>query len=120
MRKFLALAAISAAAFAASSPASAAEVLFEFTGPNVISFTVDQSPTPDLVQPSSFLLQDVPVTVNGDTSLALIGFDTTGGLHFGFFLFVGSGASTFSGGPSNPTFLIGSRGIFGGPITSPC
>lgn len=116
MRKLLALTLVSAAALAGSSPASAAEVLFEFTGPNAISFTVDQSPTPDLVQPSSFLLQGVAVTVNGVTSLAQITFDISGGLGSGLFLFVGSGASTFSGGPSNPTFLTGTRSIFGGPF----
>src|SRR6478609_8484828 len=98
MRKLLALTLVSAAALAGSSPACAAEVLFEFTGPNAISFTVDQSPTPDLVQPSSFLLQDVAVTVNGVTSLAQITFDISGGLGSGLFLFAGSGFSTFSGG----------------------
>jgi hypothetical protein len=108
MRKLLALTAISAAALAASSPASAALVLFNITGPDAISFTVDQSPTPLISTGQSFLLFPVSVTVNGipaDNPVSFFDSIAGGGLSTSGFSFLG--AQLYSGSTSAPMFTIG-------------
>lgn len=112
MRKFLSFTAISAAALAASSPAFAGPVLFNITGPNAISFTVDQSPTPDFSSTSFFALYSVLTTVNGVTSSGEIDFDPGGSFKVAGYTF-GASVDLFSGTTTSPTFLIGNYTLEG-------
>ena len=112
MRNILTFTAASAIALLASSSAYASTVLFNITGPNAISFTAEQSPTPDFFTSNFFRLYALPVTTNGNTSNTPILFDNTGVLQVGSFNFLG-GTPYYSGGTQNPTFLTGSYSILG-------
>ena len=118
MRNILTFTAISAIALFASSSAFASTVLFNFTGPDTISFTVDQSPTPDFFEPSYFRLSFYPITLNGVNRSSNMFFDISGGLVLAGIVFRES-TPLFSGGTATPTFLTGNynfRGIkFGFP-----
>lgn len=115
---FKALSAVAALlAFAASSQANAALVDFDITGANTISFTVEQSPTPDFVTSNFFTLQNVSYTFNGTTHVVDIPFSATdflvGGITFG------TDNSIFTGTPAAPTFLTGSYSLRGAFVGSP-
>ena len=112
MRNILTFTAISAIALFASSSAFASTVLFNITGPDTISFTVDQSPTPDIVQPSFFRLNLIPVTTNNVTRVSSIEFGRFGNLDLGDFRFIGS-TPYFFGRNATPTFLTGNYTLFG-------
>ena len=112
MRNILTFTAASAIALLASSSAYASTVLFNITGPNVISFTAEQSPTPDFFTSNYFKLNALPVTTNGNTSIIGLTFDTLGGLSVGNFASAGF-TPYYSGGTQTPTFLTGSYDLDG-------
>ena len=112
MRNILTFTAASAIALLASSSAYASTVLFNITGPNAISFTAEQSPTPDFFTSNFFRLYALPVTTNGNTSNTPIIFDINGILQVGSFNFLG-GTPYYSGGTQTPKFLTGSYSLLG-------
>ena len=112
VRNILTFTAASAIALLASSSAYASTVLFNITGPNVISFTAEQSPIPDFVASNYFNLNAHPVTINGNASITGLSFDTTGGLNVENFTSVGI-TPYYSGGTQTPTFLTGSYSLLG-------
>ena len=112
MRNILTFTVASAIALLASSSAYASTVLFNITGLNAISFTAEQSPTPDYFTPNFFELNDLQVTINGNTSNTAIDFDNTGSIYLGDFLFVGF-IPYYSGGTQTPKFLTGSYSLLG-------
>jgi hypothetical protein len=92
-----------------SSRAHAALYLFNLTGPNTASFTLDSSPTPASTTFDSFQLQNVAVTVNGSaTTWSQLSFFTTAaeGGFLGGSLNLG-GPQLFTGTTANPTFTLG-------------
>lgn len=93
-----------------SSQASAALVLFTFTGSATASFTLDQSPTPSLVNPNNARIDDITGTFQGTPATLRFGFGTGGDFYLvsatteinGF-----GGVPFFSGTTAAPTFLLG-------------
>ena len=112
MRNILTFTAASAIALLASSSAYASTVLFNITGPDAISFTAEQSPTPDFFTSNFFTVNGIPVTINGNTSSKAVAFDTHGGISFGTFTSAGL-ITDYSGGTQTPTFLTGSYPLEG-------
>jgi len=111
VRNILTFTAASAIALLASSSAYASTVLFNITGPNPISFTVEQSPTPDFVSSNFFTVNGIPVTINGNTSSKRVAF---GPGYFSMESFTFQAFNDYySGGTHTPTFLTGSYSILG-------
>ena len=114
MRNILTFTAISAIALFASSSAFASTVLFNITGPDTISFTVDQSPTPDFVHPGFFRLNANTVTLNGIADRTNFFFRIDGRLDLAGLGFYFRGSTPyFSGGTATPTFLTGNYRMLG-------
>ena len=80
-----------------------------------MSFTLDQSPTPDFVTSDYFRLTAQPFTLgNGFATQGDIDFGTDGLLIVGDYIFRTSSLTPlFSGSTSNPTFLFGNYDLFG-------
>jgi len=111
VRNILTFTAASAIALLASSSAYASTVLFNITGPNAISFTVEQSPTPDFFTSNLFTVNGIPVTINGNTSSKLLTFSVAS-FNMESFTFQAFNYY-YSGGTQTPTFLTGSYGLVG-------
>jgi len=121
LRSLLALTCVSLAALTVSTSASAAKVLFEITGDDVISFTVDKSPTPDFFTTNFFRLEQVPITVNGLDGSNQSNFSAE---RFEFFFSsslyeFGSFANFWTGTYESPTFITGNYMLYGENYTNP-
>ena len=107
-----------AATFPLASAANAALYLFTLTGNNTASFTLNSSPVPDSTDSSSFLIQNVPGTLNGSpTTFANLDFVTStfgGGFVAGGTSINLVGDQLFTGTVTNPTFKLGTFTLFDG------
>ena len=115
MRKFV-LGALSFAAMAFASPASAAIYLFELLGDHEASFLLDSSPSPlpGDVFDGSFGLRDVAAELEGSPVqlFGLVFYASSGEGGFDLYLPTGdvaelAGPQLYTGDDSAPTFLLG-------------
>ena len=111
MRNILTFTAASAIALLASSSAYASTVLFNIAGPDAISFTVEQSPTPDFFTSNLFTVNGIPVTINGNASNAAVTFNDRE-FDVGNFQFIAR-IPYYSDGTKTPTFLTNSYALDG-------
>lgn len=106
---------LGAASLAAAASASAATYNFAITGSQTISFQLDSSPTPPIVDPGNyFVLSGVSGTINNVGTTFDLGFGSPS-YFFNFGLlnntvgtgFVSTGPTLFTGSVSSPTFSLG-------------
>ncbi|WP_232366617.1 PEPxxWA-CTERM sorting domain-containing protein [Alteripontixanthobacter muriae] len=113
----------SAGLFTVATPASAAELVFNFSAENPansISFVLDDTVAPDAFIPNQFAYAAVPVTtssglVTGQIDFYNFGSPTLAGFNFAsggsFVDYVGS--ALFTGPTSAPQFILGSFALSG-------
>lgn len=114
---------VATATLLAAAPATAATYLFNLSGPQTVSFSLDSSPTPDVVALGSFFrLDNVSGLVNGSASVFSLGFgSSTYTSNFGFISptvgnqFIASpGAQLYTGSEAAPTFRTGTFALSDG------
>lgn len=119
MKTIFALAAAAGLAF--SAPASAVTYFFDLSGGYTANWTLDSSPTPNVVDAESFILWDVPGSfpdaVAGIVDLTFYTSAFLGGMTIldfvgGVTLVDSTGSQLFSGSVAAPTFMLGTYELF--------
>ena len=99
-----------------SSQASAALVNFNLTGDVTANFTVNQSPTPSIVNFNNFRIDNVSGIFQGSPAIFKVAF---GGGDFGFsngnteLMAIGFGSPLWSGTTAAPKFILGDYSFHG-------
>ena len=104
-----------------SGPTYAAPYIFNLSGPQTISFTLDSSPTPTVYSAGDFFQIDgISGTVNGQPSTFSAGFGSASYSNdFGLSgptvgtQVLGTGAQLYTGTEANPTFKLGTFTLHG-------